>query len=89
MAENTHFAELTRAVAAKDIQLATELVEGFVRRYDGMLDALEGMEWLGGWAEHDDEKLCPQCRQLDWIGHSLRCRLAAAIADAKGEKAKA
>lgn len=41
MAENTHFAELTRAVAARDIELAMELTRKLSESHARLLDALE------------------------------------------------
>lgn len=48
-----------------------------------MFQVLEAVEWIDGMRGHD---ICPRCLHIQSDGHADDCKLAAALAAARGER---
>ena len=68
-----------------DVVLAEAIVEEVAPLFDGLVAALEAVEWIPGTCGYGTSpyKVCPTCDELQVNGHYRICQLAAALAKAK------
>jgi hypothetical protein len=84
IANSTRFREKL-AIEAKDVKRIVLLAPQ-------LLEALEAVEWGGSRLDGDDynptltDCICPCCGNHELEGHEKTCKLAAALAAAKGEQ---